>query len=204
MALISSLIRVCKGWKPTAERSLYRSIDIRANTYTLYPPGHPGTRCFSLLLKTLKGNVVLANLIRELRAVVTLRGSLSISTQIEILAQIISACTQLSHLTVISPVIEEIVPRQTLFKCLSHLNSLRSIVFVQRTGHRYNELDQLGLCSTEQLLRRMDSWPNIEHVVVATDARLPVESFTSEPQVWPPCDYETDAAEQRKRLGHVQ
>ncbi|KAI0086565.1 hypothetical protein BDY19DRAFT_350599 [Irpex rosettiformis] len=160
---ILPLIRMCKWWRPVAERRLYQSIVIRTARYP-----NP----VDILLRTLEGNPRLAGLVRELRMVEPVHQG---PAHTQTLAGIISACTQLSYLTLIGFVASKLALKR-LQTSLSSLSSLRSLVLVQHDRWKgFNNTSHFGLCSAEEILQWMTQWPDIEHVVVLTGAKLPPE-----------------------------
>lgn len=158
------LLKVCKRWKPFAERRLYRSITIGST--------QPRSTAVVLvqLLTTLQHRPDLACLVQELRLLKV--PTTKIPQQHAIQVCIISACTQLSSLTLIDFAPEQRVMKM-LRESLARLARLRSLVFVQRTRLGRFKGGQYGLCSETDLLQWMSRWHNIQHVVVLTNERLP-------------------------------
>ena len=155
-SMIPALTRVCKRWKPTAERCLYRSIDVQSAIYSNPIP---------LLMKTLESKPHLASLVRELRVLDAVDAG---HLHTWYLAGIIRACTQLAHLTVVGFVVMYLV-EDALRTSLSRLTTLRSLAVVQHRSWTWpGSLNEQALCSAEELLQWMVQWPNIEHVTVVT------------------------------------
>jgi hypothetical protein len=169
---IRPFVRVCKSWQPIAERRLYRSIAIgKTRSFTKDSPA-------PFLLATLKSSPRLASLVRELR-LLQYPGRKAVA-QTPTHAGIISACTQLTHLTLLGFEGDE-MSSTLLYRSLAQLTSPRSIVVAQYPppGPFQNGDGGLGLCSFSQFTLLMSHWQNIEHVVVLTKATV---HKISEPQ----------------------
>ncbi|KAI0801762.1 hypothetical protein BC629DRAFT_1493857 [Irpex lacteus] len=165
---ILPFIRVCKQWKQVVERRLYHSIVLRAARHRDPLP---------LLLRTLKESPHLAGLVRELRMLEPFhRGPSHTGT----VAEIVSACPQLSHLTVIGFAANK-EALEALRNALSMLTSLRSLVLVQYDSWRgFSDTHKHGLCSMTELLGWMSRWQDIEHVVVLTSPQRPSDRFSAQ------------------------
>ncbi|KAI0086556.1 hypothetical protein BDY19DRAFT_995846 [Irpex rosettiformis] len=157
-------LRVCKGWKPIAERRLYQSIAIGTTHHRSRKSAVP------LLSRTLKGNPYLAGLVRQLRMLEN--SSQKSPDQYLAHAAIVSACTQLSHLTLLGFATSKKV-LNVLRTSIIGLTSLRTLVLVQHIEWAAFDKTHFGLCSTADILQWMSRWRDIQHVVVLANAKLP-------------------------------
>ncbi len=165
---IGKFVLVCKGWRPVAERRLYQSIAIGTTRYT-YNTSAKKTQA-SLLLRTLKEQSYLAGLVRELRMLEP-SGHQGPDQHLAH-AGIISACTQLSHLTLLGFATSKKV-LSLLRHSIGGLASLRTLVLVQHIKWSGFDGNHFGLCTSAELLRWMSRWQDIQHVVVLANKKLP-------------------------------
>ncbi|KAI0086564.1 hypothetical protein BDY19DRAFT_1058850 [Irpex rosettiformis] len=168
--LVAPLTRVCKQWKPIAERRLYHYIAISSSQYHERVPR---------LLRTFKEHPRLADLVRKLSMAEEEVYVVVPQTQ-SLAAGILLACTQLSHLTLVGSVTQLLAEPGTLWEYLSRVTSLRSLVLVQSVcWSAFDDTSEYGLCSVDALLQKMSQWRNIEHVSVLTSASLSPAEPTS-------------------------
>ncbi|KAH8110102.1 hypothetical protein DFH11DRAFT_832000 [Phellopilus nigrolimitatus] len=158
------LIRVCRSWRPVAERRLYRAIPLFCRGY-----GRPGPLPATYvekrhwqLCRTLQGNASLAAHVRELY----LDLDACENEKARVYLKIMNLCPNLSHLTIKQYKAYDLVRLKRVF-------AAKSLVKLAISAH--DKGPAMPLLSSKELLQMMTMWPMTEDICL--DPNVLVSSY---------------------------